>query len=141
MLSAMLSNTSFTIEKLEVIADYNPTRIIVGSKKRQATLHFFEGLHIANALKTQSENLPIKCDLIIDKDARYSSKFPSDFSLNALENQGYCIRKLVESVGLQLIDVYLGIGRIIDSEKKPYMGITSDDLGTQTVARVNWLQN
>jgi hypothetical protein len=132
MLRAMLSNSNLVVDRLEIVADHDHTQIRVGTGRRQATLHLLNGLVTAGSV------VPMKADLIWDSNARYSSKFPSNFSLETMGCEGFPLRTLVESVGLQFIDVYLGLWRIINSERKPFMGVSSDDLGIQTVTNMTW---
>ena len=132
-LRAMLADSKLSVDKLEIIPDYDRSAISLGTSSRQATLHLLDALAGAKALT------PLPQELIWNKDARYSSKFPNDFSLRRLQGDGYPLRALVESVGLQFVDVYLGLWRTINSEKRPHFGISSDDLGVQVSSNMVWV--
>jgi len=128
----MLSDAHLVIDQIEIIADHDHTQVSLGKRRRQATLHLVDGLLGGMG------DLPTKPRLIWNDRARYKSKFPTGFSWHTLEFGGFPIRPLVEAVGLQFADIYLGIWRIIDAEGRPYFGITSDDLGVQTISNMTW---
>jgi len=132
LLHALLEGSNLSIEQLELVVDYNRTPILVGEVKRQATLHFRDCLLRAN------EKNPLKAQLIWKADARYSSKFPEGFSLSMLEQCGCDARTLVEVIGLQFIDIYLGLWRTVRAQGKPYFGISQEDLGLQVVTTTTW---
>ncbi len=134
MMRSMLEGANLVDDRLEIIADHDhtPLSLGVGKNRRQATLHLLDALVGTHA------NVPLKQELFWDKDARYSSKFPDDFSWDMLESKGYPLRTLTESVGLQFVDAYIGLWRIINRNNQPCLGIVSDDLGVQTVTNMHW---
>ena len=132
MLRTTLTDAHPVGDQLEIIADHDHTPVSLGKRRRQATLHLVDGLLGGMG------DLPTKPRLIWNDRARYKSKFPKGFSWHTLEFDGFPIRPLVEAVGLQFVDIYLGIWRIINAEGHPYFGITSDDLGVQTISNMTW---
>ena len=133
MLKIMLAEANLTVNQIEVVADHDFTRISVGKGRRQATLHLLDGLVNGKSL---GEGTP---DIIWNDQARYTSRFSPAMTRNVLETDGFCIRTLVESLGLQFVDAYLGLWRTVNAEKRTHFGIGSDELGVQVISNMVWV--
>ena len=132
MFKSMLSNIKLDSPRIEFIADHDHTQIFVGKNKRQATLHFMD-----NIMKSSPE-VPVNAEFIWDENARYTSRFPSEFTFDRLEITGCDLRRLVECIGLQFVDLFIGVWKLANAEKRPIMGIGSEDLGSVCICDMHW---
>jgi hypothetical protein len=117
---------------LEVIIDHDASKLKTGTHRKQATLYLTELLQRPNS---EFPDPTLRCDLT----RRSSSKFPSDFSMNLLTTKGYSVRPIIESIGLQLIDLYLGSWRQLNYTSKSSLEIDARDLGNPKVQVIEWL--
>jgi len=117
---------------LEVIADYDVTKVKVGPGRRQATLRFLE---LLLARPTHPLDRPM---LVRDERKRPASSFPDNFSFDALCSTGYPIHPLVEALGLQLVDLYVGTWRQLEYRGSSSLGITKGQLGSPVLVPVDW---
>lgn len=123
----MLQDSKPAITEIELIADRDSTPVSLGPRRRQATLHLLDGL-------VGETKLPVK---LTAGSQPYTSRFPADFSLRTLANEGYPIRPLMECIGLQVCDVYLGLWRATKSGKE-CLGIRNEELDWHLIPSMTW---
>ena len=118
----------------ELVVDHDYRPIKVGGRRRQATLR------LRDVLLVPSREGPQSPPLTWDAGRRYSSKFPADFTYEAFWQHGYPLRPLIDSVGLQLVDAYIGLWRKLRLRGESPFGITPADFGRVHEQTIDWVQ-
>ncbi len=134
MVQMALGDTVSRETPLEVVADYDDSRIRAGKRRWQATRRFLDRLGQAG-----DGTVPVPT-LHWAPDARYSSRFPSGFTWERATSQGYAMRPLVHSVWLQFVDLYLALWRKLDAQDTSILGVRRPDLGQFVLPTIDWIE-
>lgn len=134
MVRVALADTVARDTQLEVVVDYDESRIPVGMGRRQATRRFLDRLG-----QTGDGTIPLP-RLHWPSDARYTSRFPNDFTWERATSRGYLMRPLVHSTWLQFVDLYLALWRKLDARDAPILGVRRSDLGKFFLPRIDWIE-
>jgi hypothetical protein len=130
---ALASGTLRTEKPFEVVIDHDSKRISVGGRGRQTTLRVGEVLQ-----REATEASLNRVSLDWDGQRRFSSKFPRDFTYETFWQQGYPLRPLVECIGLQFVDVCLGLWKQLTLHGKSPARITASELGSMNICKMTW---
>jgi hypothetical protein len=118
--------------RCEMVVDHDPAMVGVRPSRRQATLRF------RDVLMGGEVGQKIRQRLMWDPSARYSSQFPLTLAWKEFSQRGHAFHPLINSIGLQSIDVYLGLWRQLSLDGESPLGITAEDLGGFHTPIMTW---
>jgi hypothetical protein len=130
---ASVHNLGSTIP-VRLVMDHDATPIRLGKGRRQKTWRFLD------AFEACGDDTLAKHGLILDRTEKASSQFPKGFCLETLRTKGYPVQDLLNPVGLQFADLFLGLWRQLSINGKSPFAVTLAELGNPIIQEIKWLK-